>query len=968
VNKEQEKAVKCIDKPVLIIAGPGCGKTYTICEKIIFLNKNNYSFKKILALTFTQKAGEEMTQRLEENSKGEFVGRTFHSFALELIEEDSYGFKLNPNFKLISDEEILYFFNENISNFDFSSDDLPKENSQKAQLFFSSISKLKDFGYTSRDMEKLELENFNKKLDLLNVYAAYEKYKLDRNFLDFGDLLIYLKNRLELDKNYRNKVKKRFSYILVDEFQDSNFIQLEILKLIADRNITVVADPKQSIYSFRGANYSNFNLFKQIFKDHEVIYLRENFRSSKKVLSLINRWIDLMEREEEKLLLMGREDGEVNNVRVENENSSNTYLIEKIRGILDVKPNSSIAILSRRKGELESISYNLNLYGVEHENLNGLKIFQNIYVKDIIFLLKIIKNPRNSSKELFHILTLVGVDEQFIASLSRKSSFEKKSLYDYCFSDSNESLEENYLLNSIGLKLKKGIELRDGRKSILEIVRFLISSFNLYEKAVISDNFEGIKSINFFLDFIKRFEELNSKSNLDKFLKLLYYSRNSYFDDEKNMVSRKNSISLMSIHQSKGKEFDYVFIPNLNDRKFPLQFKENYFDFNFEMDKNDFLEEEKRLFFVAISRAKKGVHLMYLKKSLENKYDSKKSLFLEKLNLPEYLYSNDISTLDKNLKEEIKLDIIRKINNYLVDLNFKAAENEINVLKAIFSKKDLNFFLNSNSEKKYENYERSLREGGIGGITLDFSNSIYSVSQLQMYESCPRKYLYSYIYKIPSKARHYFDFGTTLHSVLENLADMVEENSDEVELFSKGVELLSKNWISKGYENSSQEKEYYEKGIKIIKNFIKREKILKKDKRLTIEKELKFTIDIEGKKLTGFIDRIDKLENGSYEIIDYKTSNSMEKSYMIGRNMQLLLYSEALKRNFANFPKKIGLWYLIHDKLLQANFDEKNLSELKTKIKKIIERIESKNFKAKPGAFACKFCDFNDICTYSKFK
>jgi len=423
---------------------------------------------------------------------------------------------------------------------------------------------------------------------------------------------------------------------------------------------------------------------------------------------------------------------------------------------------------------------------------------------------------------------------------------------------------------------------------------------------------------------------------------------------------------LLTFHQAKGIEFDYVFMIYLNDKKFPSQYSNNRFKSELDLSLEKFIEEEKRIFFVGVSRAKVSLDLLYVKHYADNKFDSKPSEFLSNLDRYKKVYNEKLDFIKFDTNEQNKLELISKINLLLLSNQFDLAKKQIDVMKSLFSNKDLTFFLDSEINKLASNYYEKKEKNAIDLVYINPKTQVYSVSQLKTYESCPRKYMYSYVYKIPTSSKHFFDFGTSVHSVLENLLPLFENNSKE-NLYSIGISDLHKKWISKGYENTIQEKEYFQKGIDAIKFFIDREfEIRMNRKNIALEKE--FLINVENKKILGFIDRIDKLDTGEYEIIDYKTSNSMENISSLSDNLQLYVYSLALKELYNTYPKKMGLWYLIHDKIMQIEFDIEKTVKIKKKIKELIEGIESNKFSHNASFFNCTYCDFSNICEFSNKK
>lgn len=969
LNLDQKKAIKILTKPLVVIAGPGTGKTALITEKIKFLiDEKKYDSDSILALTFTNKAAEEMSDRVKILTSKEFGAKTFHSFCLDLIEEYRKFLPLIPkDYILIEEKDQLLFFMENLDDFNLKSVEIKNNHSSICYELQSTISKLKDFGITIKDLEKLKFEDMQTKIDIFNVYLKYEQYKIKNHFIDFGDIINYICGLLNSNLNIREEISKKYNYILVDEFQDTNKIQLDIIKFLAKDNITVVGDLKQSIYSFRGANYKNLDLFKDHFKNFEQIYLKENYRSSKIVLKNINNLIKNIADEKEFLNANFSVEGYVNLFECENENSQFFSILETINKIKEKDETATIGILTRRKAELGLISNQLNQVGLKHILIDALNLFENHLIKEIILLLEIINNPREANSQLFYFLKKTGIRDETLRKISRGATLKEKSIFNVLEAndDFSEYSGENDLILNFFKSIEKLINLKCSSVKIYEVIFQSIYEFKFYQNSILSENLENISALNTFMNYVNSYSKIYKNNDFDRFLKIcnLSNSLNFSFSDP----FEQEQIQLMTIHQSKGKEFDYVILPYLNKGKFPSMFKSSQFKLPFDFSREEFLEEEKRLFFVAASRAKKGLELMYVKKFLQNKLDSKMSIFLECLDLEKKSNKTEFSSFNLSNSQLVENEIILKIQKFLVEKKYDLALTEINLLKSLFSKKDLTSF-NGLNHPNYETYINKINGKIVSdNIIIDPLKMIYSVSQLKTYESCPQKYLYSYIYKIPSDSKHYFDFGTSVHGVLEILASKISKDKSIEMLFAKAVSLLKKSWISKGYESAAIEREYFEKGILALKNFIEQELKLKEENREIIGEEKTFLVEIEGKKIYGIIDRIDKV-NGEYEILDYKTSNSMVSLDKLKSDIQLLVYAIALKDDpnmYGVYPKTMGLWYLIHDKITKLDFDETQIEIVKKEILKLIGGIESKNFIAKPSHFNCTYCDYFKICPNS---
>lgn len=965
LNSEQKKAVEILDKPVIVIAGPGTGKTAMICEKINYLFEKGAIEDEILALTFTQKAAEEMSNRVESISGKLFTAKTFHSFALEIIENYQKEFvELDLNYRLIEEFDSYLFFLENLEKFNLKSVQIKNNNYSVASDLQSAILKLKEFGIKLETIDKLSFQNDLIRCDIKLAYEKYEQYKEKNNLIDFSDILIYLHDLLSNNLKIRDEITNKYKYILVDEFQDTNKVQLDILKLIAKENITIVGDPKQSIYSFRGVFAENFSDFKLHFKNYSLIYLNQNYRASKKVLENINNFILKMSLKEELLEGNISLDGEVNVIEAAYEESQVKYIADKINLIKKTNPKATIGILSRRRHELREVSFKLKQLGVKHNSLQVLSFFNQEIIKELVILLKIINSPYDSNNEFFTYLQKFDLRFETIKAISRKASQKEKSIFKVLEEENLcEYLDEVTLLKRLKEDFDYFLEYKKTNVSVDKLIYEIIVKFNYYQKAIAFENKENILLLNRFIGFAQSFSNKYKDTSITRFLQVCDTLKNSdiLHDEDLNL---DNGVNLMTIHQSKGKEYDYVFVLYLNDRKFPSMYSASRFPIVFDITREKFIEEEKRLFFVAASRAKIGLDLVYVKRFLENKFDSKPCEFLSSINITKKIYDEKITDVKLASLEKIKLELISKINSLLLSGQFEEAKKNIEIMKALFSKKDLSLFLNPEINKNVIEYRAKVQKESLENVKINPETQVYSVSQLKTYESCPRKYLYNYVYKIPTSSKSFFDFGKSVHSVLENLISMFETESKEV-LKQKAVLMLHKHWISKGYDNAIIEKEYFEKGVNAINSFIDKEFELRKEKREVVALEKEFLIQVNGKKILGYIDRIDKVKDEDYEIIDYKTSNSMETVESLNENLQLYVYAIALKELYEKYPSKVGLWYLVHDKLMQVSIDLKNIDKVKEKIMELILGIENNKFTQTPSFFNCTYCDFSSICKFS---
>ena len=351
LNPQQEEAVREIDNPLLIIAGAGSGKTLTVASKIAYLIQQGAKPESILALAFNQKAAEELKARVMgmlKNSEDLSIS-TFHSFCNQVIQDNILNTKLNANFKVITDTAQLVHLTKNINRFGIEHLEFNHEPYTLAEEMQKFISRCKDEAITPQDMwqhiEKQEKgpldeeaqEDLNNLKDIWKIYRSYEDYKLRNNMLDFGDMLCIVHDLLRNKPLVLRSYQEKFKFVIVDEFQDTNFIQLQIVHLIASqhRHITVVGDDDQSIYRFRGAYLTNIAEFKTMFPNFVEKALEHNYRSTKRIVAMANKLIENSpERTIKKLFTSNPEGEKVAVVESPTDVSQANYVLETVKDLL----------------------------------------------------------------------------------------------------------------------------------------------------------------------------------------------------------------------------------------------------------------------------------------------------------------------------------------------------------------------------------------------------------------------------------------------------------------------------------------------------------------------------------------------------------------------------------------------------------------------------------------------------------
>lgn len=670
LNEKQREAAKKIEGPLLILAGAGSGKTRTITYRIAhMINEKGISPYKILAVTFTNKAAKEMRERVElligEDAHKAMIS-TFHSFGVRLLRV--YGDKLgyNANFTIYDTDDqkrvIRGIMKELVVN----------DKSLTEGAVVSIISKLKENSVSVSDYEKENRFDSNYKI-ILECYRRYNGTLKENNGMDFSDILVNLHKLLDIPE-VLEKLQEKFQYIMVDEYQDTNNIQYNIVTKIAAkyRNICVVGDENQSIYGFRGANIKNILDFEKDYKDALVVKLEENYRSTSAILTAANEVIKNNKTSKDKNLWTKKPQGELITVKecLDGREEVN-YIIEEIVKRKNMgKSYREFTILYRTNAQSRLFEEGLLKYNIPYKVFGGMQFYQRAEIKDIVAYLTVINNPQDT----INLNRIINVPKRKIGD----KSIEK--IRDYA-SETNISMFE---------ALGKGMEipgLTSGVKIALdELYTILNDLIELSHEGSVSEVFdELIRRVGYFSYLnstygaeaegrIENVEELkNSIVELEKtvdFLTLREYLENiSLVSATDDLEGESDYIKLMTIHNSKGLEFPVVFLTGVEDDIFPGSKKVLF--------NPEELEEERRLCYVAITRAEEKLYLTHAKsRFVYGEFLTKiKSRFIEELpvevldkveKVQDLLPKSKLSTNDKKItgyKNIITAEDLKKMKN-----------------------------------------------------------------------------------------------------------------------------------------------------------------------------------------------------------------------------------------------------------------------------------------------------------------
>lgn len=594
LNEAQLEAVKSKDGPILVIAGAGSGKTKTLTYRVARLIEDGIKPENILLLTFTKKAAAEMLSRATivlDNRCEKVAGGTFHSFANIILRKYSKLLGLKNNFTIMDRADCEDVINHIVGQlFPKKEKRFPKK-STLLDIYSKSINKVTPTKQIIAD----EFPQFAHCEDkIIEVHKAYVAYKRENSVLDYDDLLLYIKLLLENNDGLRKRLSNEYKYIMVDEYQDTNTLQADVIRLLASEhnNIMAVGDDAQSIYSFRGANYRNILDFPRLFENTKIIKLEQNYRSTQNILKLTNEIISKAKEKYTKNLFSNIVSPQVPALICAKDTQMEAdFICQRILELLDEDISlSDICVLTRNARMSYNLEIELSKRAIPFQKFGGPKFMETAHIKDVVAHLRVILNPDDVVSLTRILLLLKGIGASTVNNIMPIIKGDLKP--DIKLLPSNKSQSLTPLFNTLG-------QLRDysTTKKPEEIVSAVIN----YYRPILKDKYDDFSKREKDLD---HFEYLSTQySNLEDFISDLaleppdasvegMYKKNS--DDE--------ALTISTIHSAKGLEWDSVFIIGAVDGRFP-----SAYSFNSEEE----MDEELRLMYVATTRAKNNLYITY---------------------------------------------------------------------------------------------------------------------------------------------------------------------------------------------------------------------------------------------------------------------------------------------------------------------------------------------------------------------
>lgn len=956
LNDEQKKAVKHGEGPLLIIAGAGTGKTKVLTHRIAYLIATKQAKpEEILAVTFTEKAANEMEERVDVLTpySYSFVEiNTFNSFGERVLRDWGHEMGYSADVRLLDDVEQAIFFRERLFQFPLNCFRPLSSPTRHIQDLLNTIRRLKQenikpetflaFAAKARDSARVpvEMDKAAKYMEMAEVYTKYSELLREEGKIDFEDQVLNVVELFRKRPSVLSGFQERFRFILVDEFQDTNSVQYGLLKLLVQkhRNITVVGDDDQSIFRFRGASLSNILNFRNDYPDAAKVVLNKNYRSAQPILDAAYQLIrhnnperlEVQEQIDKKLVsVVESEDKVIHMLQFDSlpheADRVAEIILEKAAGGMRF---GDFAILVRRNADADPFLRSLNMKGIPFRFSGSRGLYSQDEIKILVSFIKALTDFEDSKSLFFLSLSAVYKLDPYalsnLANFARKKNIPLHQVFKKIHDgqapvgvDGGTEKKVKRIFGDLLFFVRQAGSQNAGQVlySFLEksgILKTLVEEQGTPDE--IQTKKVQIKNIRIFFDKVKNFSEISDDDSLFSFsrhLDLLQQVGDNPASAEADL--EEDAVSVLTIHKSKGLEFPVVFLVGLIADRFPGRGRKEKIAIPDDLVRDKLpsgensIQEERRLFYVGMTRAMRFLYLTWSRDYGLKRLKKVSPFVLEALDLP------------KPPLETLRSTALEGIKRYA----FSEAQPA-----------------------------RRFRAEEPGPLLLSFF-------RMDDYLTCPLRYKFRFVLNVPLLPHHNLVFGRTLHHVIH----LYLKKKISGEKISEGmlIEVYKEIWANEGFLSREHEEMRKIEGEKSLRAFFRREE---KKGRLPdfIEKEFRWSHkDI---KFSGRWDRVDDVDSGGV-IIDYKASGVRDQNEADKKtrdSLQMDLYALSFRKFYDREPREVRLHFLESDIVGHAAKGASEMDRALSKIEEAAEGIKQQNYKAKPDWHNCSHCDFRTIC------
>lgn len=990
LDATQKIAVSHMGGPLKVKAGPGSGKTHVIVERVAMLVKHGIRQESILCMTFTEKAADVMRRRLHNKRVGNVWIGTIHALCLEILKDNSITTGISEDTIIFSEMAGLAWCVRNIDKFGIDTDvvEFGRNRNDICLSMLKAIRLAKREMISDKDLEThiQNKDDVSQLKELLKVYRAYEAYKKEKDLIDYEDMVVMAIKHLQ-SPDMLAHYKEKFQHVLVDEFQDNNYAQFVLAKLLADDNITVVGDEDQSIMGFQGAFDGIFEEFTDTYKNQTSHTLKQNYRCSGNIFAVSAQLLRADPDIEPKDLCTENGDGEpVTVVAASNEESERQFVVEAISKLnLQYK---NIAILCKTNRGCQRFAETLRQCGIPATLTHIGKIMHNAIVAEIRSLLKIADSPHTSGLEISHILKIGGIHEYNIRGLNEKARASQNESVDGVFSvlGNYSGSDQDVEIREIGYRLQRLANEAKSATLLETLYRIMTEYTDAYKKNANTDGYDAGKNLtllnklyNIAEDYIKHYDD----GRLSDFIE--YLDSAKYFnigDMESDYIDASDAVNVMTIHKSKGKEFDVVFVTGLYDDSLPGKYKADKFEIPLELlqgkgrvrdTKKAHILEQRHLSYVAMTRARDKLYLTYPKQAGDSKKERAPSVFLVDVhhaNNPRIRTIQYTATTQNNLPAMDDLDAEKSRIQEDACKAIRESRLEAAIRSIIHMAQISHVQKNGTSDDFNPDVLLDVDTSGMSVLPrpkvqlLDKDNMTLSATDIDSYQKCPLQFKYRKVLKVPQgPITIYQKKGNIIHGALQRLANyQLKKQTPNID----NVKNLAKKEMDTARNMSDKHK--FESIRASLDDII--DQCIKWSDASTnnlIGTEVKFDIMIDEITYRGKIDRIETDADGHYIVVDFKTGTNMISKNGVKIHPQTNIYAAAIKDKYGKLPVRVSLYYLEKDASRDYMVDEQSLENGLDIVRERAQSITHGDFTANPGR-RCDMCPYKHICPSSASK
>jgi len=979
LNAEQRAAVEHGNGPLLVVAGAGTGKTRVITERIRTLLETNpqLSGENILGLTFTDKAAWEMKSRVVraagERAEGVWLS-TFHAFCVDKILRAA-----NPDMQPLDEIDHQILMRRNIAELDlviFRRLAEPAEFLRDFQAFFSrcqdELVTPQDYqGYVEGlrrahearkaslepDAQAIAEEEIARQEELARVYHVSERLLRERNLCTFGAQLMQAVELLLTDEGLLGGLRDQYRYILVDEFQDTNIAQLELLWLLAGdrRNIFAVGDDDQAIYRFRGASFGSFTIFLKRFcavtdaragaaasAKHFLVSLSQNYRSTQRILRVAGEIIAHNERSPllpAKQLNTENPDGEkIRVVEFATPEEEAYWVAGEIERLHEAgAPWRSFAVLYRKHNHRAQLLDALRRKRIPFV-IRKFSILSSTIVRDLLAWLRLIAVPAdNVACARVLAAPYWRLEPRDLVRLAERAGKNRRRAIWEEVEEAQKGSQTEMFTNGASSRLTELVEMMkrlrasSWRKSASQLFDELIAELQLTLLPSEADR-QYVERLG---QFVRDWERKHEDTRLRDFIEYLGFFNELEGDIQLEEEIADDAVQLMTVHSAKGLEYPHVFILRLAKGDFPSGARRPKFEFppelmKEEQPKGDFqIQEERRLFYVALTRAEKRLTLSTIVNQRK-----KPSPFLD-----DFLMNPKIQKFD-TAQSSPTVEV--------------PESEEIAAAEPISEPQGQLFGPTSEHTRAYSRvalWAKAYRPPLPEPLQL-------SVSSINAYESCPMKYLFQAAWRLRGRPRAQTTFGSVMHTTIKEFVGQVRERGCTNVTCEEVFAIYEREWSSAGFPDDYQEQEYRKAGREQLEAFHRSYVAAPCD---VLHQEKTFELPLEENVLvTGRMDQINRIADDEIEIIDYKTGRPRDQK-QASNDLQLSVYALAARDVLELEPERLIFYNLMNNQAVATTRDEKSLKAVKQRIAEVADNIRAGEFSPRP-TFSCGTCDYKTIC------